>query len=214
VCVTEADVIRWAGVSVGVFGALIVAPTGVLLVLQDARALVLAVWSAIRNAWDRFILRKKKPAPAVYATGGVAAAKATVGGALVVRHHGAPVDEQLRLLWDEVDRLGGLIRKVDEGSKGRDEAAAAMIGRESDARRRLRAELAARHERDERQSARVNARGLPLIGLGIVMTGIPDGLATWAWVGWLFIAAAGLLVIAVAFWGAFRWRQRRREAKA
>ena len=69
----------------------------------------------------------------------------------------------------------------------------AGIERESDARRHLQAEVAAQRRRDERQTARVNARGLPLIGFGIVMTGIPDGLATWAWVGWLFTAAGGVL---------------------
>jgi len=36
---------------------------------------------------------------------------------------------------------------------------------------------------DERRAARVGARGLPLIGRGILLSGVPGGLATWAWAG-------------------------------
>ena len=114
--VTEADLIRWAGVIVGVFGAVVVAPSGALLILQDAWAAVRAAWSAIRTAWNRFVIRKKKPAPAVYAKAELAAAAGIAAGASVARRHGAPLAEQVRLLWDEFDRLSGQIRKVDEDS--------------------------------------------------------------------------------------------------
>ena len=194
------------------------APSGPLLILQEAWAAVCAAWSAIRTAWNRFVIRKKKPAPAVYAKAELAAAAGIAAGASVARRHGAPLAEQVRLLWDEFDRLSGQIRKVDEDSQSRHQAAMAGIERESDARRHLQAEVAAQRRRDERQTARVNARGLPLIGFGIVMTGIPDGLATWAWVGWLFTAAAGVLVTGFGLWPFSRWMafrlgQRRREAK-
>jgi hypothetical protein len=47
-----------------------------------------------------------------------------------------------------------------------------------------------------RQAARVDPRGVVLLGLGVVMTGVPDGLARFAWLGWLVIAGA----LAVTIW--------------
>jgi hypothetical protein len=36
----------------------------------------------------------------------------------------------------------------------------------------------------------VDARGVVLIGTGVVMTGVPDGLAAFPWSGWLVVALA------------------------
>jgi hypothetical protein len=201
----ETDVVRWAGVIVGVAGAIVVAPSGARSILLTAWVGVCRTWAAIRRIWDSFVTGKKEPVPAVNVMAGLAAAHGTAGGTLALRRHGAPVEEQLRLLWDGLDRLAGQIRKIGEDNQSREEAIAARLAREGAARRQLRAELAAERRRDERQAARVNACGLPLIGLGIVMTGIPDGLAKWAWVGWLFIAIATVLVLGLALWPFSRW---------
>src|SRR5438034_10934698 len=96
--VTEADLIRWTGVIAGVFGAIVAAPTGAMLILLDVWAAILAAWTAIRRVWNRFTRWKKEPAPASYALAGSAAAQGTAAGALVVRHHGAPLDVQIRQL--------------------------------------------------------------------------------------------------------------------
>jgi hypothetical protein len=55
-----------------------------------------------------------------------------------------------------------------------------------------------RLEEEERQKLRIDARGLPLIGLGILMTGLPGLLTAWAWVGWLFVALATIGVVGLA----------------
>jgi len=83
--VTEADVIRWTGVIVGVFGAIVVAPSGAKLILLDAWAVLLDAWASIRRAWNRFIRRKKEPAPAVRAEAGLAVAFGVTARASVVR---------------------------------------------------------------------------------------------------------------------------------
>jgi hypothetical protein len=81
----------------------------------------------------------------------------------------------------------------------------ARIDQESAERQATQQAVDAQRRHDERRSARIDARGLPLIGLGIVMTGIPDGLARWAWVGLIFVVAAALLVIVLALWAFGRW---------
>jgi hypothetical protein len=50
-----------------------------------------------------------------------------------------------------------------------------------------------------------------LIGVGVIMTGIPDELAYFWPVGWLFIAGG----VALSFWWAYQaWSQRRTQAQA
>ena len=115
--VTEADLIRWTGVIAGVFGGIVAAPTGAMLILLDVWAVILAAWAAIRRVWNRFTGRKKEPASATYALGGSAAAQSTAAGALIVRHHGAPLDVQIRQLWEEFDRLYERITQADGQSE-------------------------------------------------------------------------------------------------
>lgn len=69
-------------------------------------------------------------------------------------------------------------------------------------------------EEEKRRAVQIDARGLPLIGLGILMTGVPDGLATWDWFGWWVTAVAVILMLwlaALPFTHAvIRWYQARR----
>src|SRR6516165_8027894 len=90
-------------------------------------------------------------------------------------------------------------------NRNRHETVMARIDQESAERQATQQAVDAQRRHDERRSARIDARGLPLIGLGIVMTGIPDGLARWAWVGLIFVVAAALLVIVLALWAFGRW---------
>jgi deoxyribodipyrimidine photolyase len=58
--------------------------------------------------------------------------------------------------------------------------------------------LIRRLDKEAHEAARIDARGLPLIGLGIVLAGVPDGLAD-HWdgdVGWALIGVAALLTAA------------------
>jgi len=48
---------------------------------------------------------------------------------------------------------------------------------------------------EQGNAARVDARGLPLIAVGILLTGVPDGLARWDWFGWFCFAVAGVATI-------------------
>jgi fatty acid desaturase len=60
--------------------------------------------------------------------------------------------------------------------------------------------LVERLDREERQAARIDARGIILIGLGVVMTGVPDGLAAPGWLGWFLVAVAAALVLWLGLW--------------
>jgi hypothetical protein len=68
----------------------------------------------------------------------------------------------------------------------------------------------AAHAAAQRQATRVDARGVGLIGVGVIMTGIPDELAYFWPVGWFFIAGG----VPLSFWWAYRaWSHRRTDAE-
>lgn len=193
---TEADWIRRAGVTVAIFGAIVAAPSGSLLI-------VLGFWAGILKVQERLPrwLLGGKPSPAVVqARAGLAAAFGVAAGAKVVRNENARGRVQIRQLWKEVDRLDERIGKAEAESRERHAVLAARLAHESAARRAALKAQEAQRRREEQQAARIDARGLPLIGLGVLMTGIPDGLARWPWLGWALIVLAGILVIWLALW--------------
>jgi uncharacterized protein YlxW (UPF0749 family) len=71
--------------------------------------------------------------------------------------------------------------------------------------------LIRRLDNEAHKAARIDARGLPLIGLGIILTGTPDGLAN-HWHGdggWALIGVATLTTVATV---RSAWRSRRRTS--
>jgi hypothetical protein len=84
------------------------------------------------------------------------------------------------------------------------------IGRIETGGQRSEAEIRSLISEAERQNARFNARGLPLIALGIVMTGPTGILAEYAPVGWLFVSLGVFSMI----YGVWPWRSRRRHRSA
>ena len=59
------------------------------------------------------------------------------------------------------------------------------------------AKLTSRMDAAEEQAATIDSRGILLLGAGVILTGIPDGLARIAWVGWLTVGLSGFLLLSV-----------------
>ena len=91
---------------------------------------------------------------------------------------------QIGELRGEIDRTADDLRKGIREGEGR------IIGQ----LRQLASEL--RGERS--QASRVDARGLAPIALGVILTGVPDELATIAVVGWLAVAVAVIWAVVVS----------------
>jgi hypothetical protein len=193
--VTEADAIIVAGVATALAGSLVAAPDGAFLIVRQAindirKALH---WISHPGQWRRRHIN---------AEGGLrvsAAARASGEGTVqVIRNPHTPVEEQLRQLWKAVDRLEERAGHLERELKHADERLSSAIKRVSENVSAARAAFDALLEERERKAATIDARGLPLVGLGIVMTGVPDYLAAWGWPGWLVISVAGALVIWLA----------------
>jgi hypothetical protein len=183
------DVINWVGVAVGVLGAVIVAPSGFS---EFARQLLAAA--------RRILPRRTKNV--------TASANLTVPIKLKARGYGhvtisANVSdhELVHQLMLRVDELGKTMVDVQQEFDRRHDELGREIRQIKVGGQRSEAEIRKLISERELQNAKFNARGLPLIALGIVMTGPTGILAESAPVGWIFVA----LGICSMLYGVWPW---------
>jgi hypothetical protein len=189
---TEADWIRRAGVLVAIIGTGAAAPDGVSFGSRWIRNKTRQVirWGWVRLA--RFLPWLRRSAT-VHPMAGSAVATSSAGGLVTVKpgwDPDAPLGSKVQRLHEQMVQAYADIEQVRQDAM----AANAELGRRLEDRvgqlqasdQDLREMLEAR----ERRAARVDSRGVFLIGLSIMMTGIPDGLAKIDWLGWLVVAGA------------------------
>ncbi len=189
---------RWAGIVGAIVGSLVAAPNGTALIARQVAA-------RIRTMWRGLLRRPPAPSPVIRGSATASAAFRVHGEGFVIPDNNTPLEIQARRLWEAIVKLDGKVNRVNQEARARDDALSARVDRDT-------ADLHAAHrtledetERERRQEAQVDARALWLIGLGVVMTGVPDGLARWKWIGLLFIAAVALAVIRLALWPISRY---------
>jgi Zn-ribbon protein, possibly nucleic acid-binding len=193
---TEAAVLtqvnKFVGVFIALVGAFITAPDGARLVFRSS-----AAWA--RKQINRF---RKPPTKTIQVS---AAGFAGITGTVTMTATGrvwdpnAPVDERIETLRSYISdvetRLSATINRVTEERAAREKAI-------EDLSRTLHAkvdELYQLLKEKEEQTAIIDGRGLPVIGVGILLTGIPEALAEIPWhLGWLLpFGGFGLMVAAV-----------------
>ena len=112
---TEADWIRWTGVAVGLVGAVVVAPSGSLVIIGEATAVVKrsAIW--IRAKAARWIpwLRRDANVQLVPATLHLSAHGGVVSTGDATAYGGSLVD-QVQQLQREIQRVRNEIGEVDQ----------------------------------------------------------------------------------------------------
>ena len=192
--VTEADWIRWAGVAMAIVGSVVAAPSGGLLIVQQTAAGVRSVsrWLAGKLPFRRHAV----PAPGlVHGQAGIGVRFDIRAEGLAIPGAATPTEEQLEMLWKEISRLHRKIGDVTEDARRRHSELAGSLQSAASELQTAHQDLRSRWEEEKRRSVHIDARGLPLIGLGILMTGVPDGLAAWDWFGWLVTAVAVILTL-------------------
>jgi hypothetical protein len=195
-----ADAIDWVGVATGVIGAVVVAPSGFQELYRQLSALV----PFQARLWLRRWVLRRKPQhheasvaltlrPLMFSGSGAVFAKVD---------DNAPIEEQVPQLARAVTLLTAAVTTLAEEAAERDrqnreraEQATKALG--VDVTRVIESIKAA-----DRAAARFNARGLPLIAMGTLMTG-PNGiLAENIVLGWIVVA----LAIALIVYGIWPWR--------
>lgn len=193
--VDESDFIRWIGVAVAVVGAILATPDGVA-----------SVWRWVKQrhgkvlTFARRLLRRPR---SVTLSGGAILGAMTVGGRVHASKWRAwlphtNVDQRIEILHEQVDflveRVDDVRRQVD---RARDDLQKSIKEAEARVAKQVR-DLASDVHGERSQSSRVDARGLGPIALGIVLTGLPDELASYAWVGYAFIAGSVIWALAAS----------------
>ncbi len=203
---TLADWVRRVGVVAAVFGTAVAAPEGTARLWRWITGPVRWAWRKVRPWLARYLPFLRRSATVYPNT----ASGAAVIGAVGVRATGftwnpnAPLEDQVRLLHEQMIEFHALV--FAETDKARQEALEGdaelrqMIEQHAGELRALHEAHQAAHVAAQRQAARVDARGVVLLGLGVVMTGVPDGLARFAWLGWLVIAGALAVTIWFVLW--------------
>jgi len=208
------DVTRCVGVAVALLGSLVVAPGGVRHLVSTWTG-----WSGrqrrrVRRQAARFLpfLREHATvsARAVAASAGIAVS-AEVAGSITVWKPNAPVDERIELLRGRILELEGMIRGAEfairQESNDRRSQVAALENAFAEEVNKLRQLIDEHHE----QAAAIDGRGLPLIGMGILLSGIPDILARAPYgFGWSFPALGVLSALTVVH----GWLRSKRRAPA
>jgi len=116
----------------------------------------------------------------------------------------APVDERIEALHQQITkvdgRLDGVLHELRQEVADRKRVVAELqqnLGAQN-------AELRGLLEEDKRRSALTDARGLPVVAFGILLSGVPDELASIPYgVGWL-LPALGIFFSVVAVVPAWR----------
>ncbi|MEQ4723176.1 hypothetical protein [Nonomuraea sp. B19D2] len=182
-----AEVNKGVGVVIAVIGAIIISPAGWRALLQPS-----ASW--MRAQFDR--IRKPSPQPlSLSASGsGETFGNTTIMNAPPPRLTDQPVADQVAMVYAYLrsveGRLNQLMTSLADEKSARDkqlaELAATLQGRFD--------KLEDRMIEQERQAARIDARGLPVIATGIVLSGIPEWLAALPLrIGWA-LPVIGLLL--------------------
>ena len=182
--ITEADLVRWAGVLVGFLGAVVIAP------LAPAR-IVQAITTRINRLAARLFKRRKS----VNFTVESAVGKVGFGGQARPTVRGGSTDQRLEQLEKDIDQLHLLVTQHEQNLASLASDVTIKVGSVRTDVQGVRDDLAERDKRDDR----LDAEGLPLVALGILMTGLPDGLAEITAVGIAFICIAVVLSVHALF---------------
>lgn len=175
------EVNRLVGVLIAVVGAVVVAPSGTRLLLEWSWGWVRRRGQQIQDQLARVFPALRRNLTITAEPAGLAVAVATGWGSATVSRPwdpSAPVDERIEALRQHIleieESLTGVGQQLSQQT-------AASEGADAELDERLRAEgdeLRRRLDEQERQSARIDARGLPVIAAGIFLSGVPDELAS------------------------------------
>lgn len=192
--VAASDVLRWIGVSVAVTGVILATPDGIA-----------SAWLTLKNghrqAWTTAKRILRLPGRSVSVGGLTAKAMAMAGHGYVdvwqPWREEAYDPTKIDILHKQVVMLKG---RIDELRKQADRTADQLRREIHEAESRVTGhiqQLTGEFRNQRTQSSRVDARGLGPIALGIVLTGLPDELASVEPLGWLIAAVAIIWTIMV-----------------
>lgn len=191
-----ADIVRGAGVAIAVAGAVLAAPAGLALLQRVTWRKVAAAfrWLARHLPWQSSAAPARVDATASAAT---IMGKTSLSGTAHAWSPRAPEREQIETLRQDLLRLEERVIKGTWDAQEQTEAVRAELLGVIEQVRADAAAITRRLDAEAAREAQLDARALWLVGLGILMTGVPDGLATWTWSGIVTLIVAVAITAAV-----------------
>ena len=200
--------VRRAGVFVAVVGTFIAAAEGTAVAWRTIKAVSGGARTWAAGTWLVHVLPFLGRSATIHGAGALVLPKLTVTATATVTpgwDEQASLEARVMRLHELMDRAHEEIGKVrQEARDGIDELRRVVEQQAGELRAAHQAHQES-HAAEQRLAARADARGLWPVGLGIVMTGIPDELAAFTPLGWLFAVGGPLFAIGMAGWV---WRQR------
>ncbi|MEV4474656.1 hypothetical protein [Nonomuraea sp. NPDC049504] len=192
---TEATVLaavnRWVGVIVALVGAIVAAPDGTRMIYRTTRG-----WAV--KSFNKLTRRSQVIQVSGIGESAIASDDLTVTKTGWSWKEDAPVEEQIgsirAYISDIEGRLNGMINALSTERQAR-QAAITGLAQELE---RTADQLTTLIDQKDQRAARVDARGLPLIGCGIFLNGVPEELAGIPLhLGWLlpFLAFGAMIVV-------------------
>jgi hypothetical protein len=183
-----ADTIDWLGIAVSVSGAIIVAPAGFAEFIRSIRdGLRRLTWWILRREPTRHHASAKREPWSAFSV--------WVSGHYRKHDENATIAE----LAEAINGLRDDLTRLRADARKREKELRRQFAMSMDELSASNSEVKGRIEQAERDTARFNARGFPLIALGAVMTGTSGILAECIPVGCCCVAA-GLFLIGYGFW--------------
>lgn len=186
---TWVDAVRLASALVGLVGAYVVAPDAWR---QFARWWVKPVWTFIRSHLPGGTRRVQMFDAALRAEGTLTAT-ARAGGS--IWKPDASIPEQIELLRKRMDELDKSIDALRTTVDQKERELVAQIGHVKDDLAREIAELSKRLQSYQEAKSNIDAIGFPVIGVSLVLAGLPEAWLCHLSVAITCLAVAGLVAI-------------------
>lgn len=204
---------RWVGVTIALIGSVVVAPSGTALLWRTATQWITR---RTRQMWvqvGRVVpFLHRQPHNVSLSAEGTTSVTGTVTATVTAApwDPAAPLQDQISLLHRHIELAEA---RLDFVSDQQGQEIRARERQVAELERTLREDITVLHrlvEEKDQEGARIDARGLPVIGFGIVLSGIPDELAAIPFgLGWIFPLAGLSWGIAAVAGALMPWRSRR-----
>ena len=201
-----AGVNQFVGVGVAVVGLVVTAPSGTKKLFVSTSGWLQRRGNQVHHHLARLLPFLRRDAT-LQGTSAVGTAMATFGAVASAEGWawpaGSPADERIEALRKHLMEVEGRLNEVRRQLRDETRAREQSL---TELERRIRVELGQLQQsiisRDQ-QSARIDARGLPVVAAGIVLSGLPEELAGFLYpLGWLwvFVAVAMAVGVSVSAW--------------
>ncbi|ALE04751.1 hypothetical protein AL755_03420 (plasmid) [Arthrobacter sp. ERGS1:01] len=190
------EVVRVFGVVLGLYGAFLTVPGATSRIRDDYSVLGRNLRKLGQTLWELLLNRKSVSVHVAAASATAGAHAPTVSGdTRSLQPLEGDIEARIEQLWANDEWLDQRIKDVQQSLYKQVSEINQTLKVAQDSTENALSRLRAEGQEDKRLALVISARGLPMIGLSILLLGLPDGWVGNGWVGWPMAVAASLLIV-------------------